>query len=127
MKLGRAVLTCAPMCIASARFALAPARRLLRSDLLARGRGGALTEAVLETARHRLEMRHAASAGCLAALGLLGPLVAPDLRRRVAATRAPLLLVMKRPLVAAGAQAVCLLVALAHRWRAITAAQETPY
>merc|ERR1719401_705939 len=32
---------------------------------------------------------------------------------------------MKGPLVTAGAQAVALLVALAHRWRAITTAQET--
>merc|ERR1719277_1655187 len=90
-------------------------------NLLARRRRGALTELVLEAARHRLQIGHAAGADRLAALGLLGPLVAPDLRRRVAAARAPLLLVVEGSLTATGTQAVRLLVALAHGRRAVAA------
>ena len=45
-------------------------------------------EAVLEAARDRLEVAHAASAGRLSALSLLAPLVRPQLCRRVAALRA---------------------------------------
>merc|ERR1719277_589066 len=93
-------------------------------NLLARRRRGALAEAVLEAAGHRLQIRHAAGADRLAALGLLGPVVAPDLRRRVAAACAPLLLEVERPLTATRAQAVGLLVALAHRRRAVTAARK---
>merc|ERR1719223_1719547 len=82
--------------------------------LLARRRRGALAEAVLGAARQRLQVAHAARARRAATLGLLRPLVGPDLGRRVAAAGALLLLVVVGALAAAGAQPVCLLVPLAH-------------
>ena len=45
-------------------------------------------EAVLESPRDGLEVAHAASAGGLSALGLLAPLVRPELSTGVAALRA---------------------------------------
>ncbi len=87
---------------------------LLDGDLLlARDGRGALAEAVLETAAHVLLVLHAALALGLPPLGLLGPVVDPDLRRWVAALGAGLLLVVVRALAAARAEAVGLLVALA--------------
>ena len=44
-------------------------------------------EAVLEASRHGLEVAHTASASGLSALGLLAPLVRPELRAGVAALR----------------------------------------
>merc|ERR1719265_523239 len=83
-------------------------------SMLAR-RGGALAEAVLEPARHVLEVAHAAGALRAAALRLDAPVVLAHLRLRVAAGRALLLLDVERRLAAADAEAVRLAVVLTLR------------
>merc|ERR1740129_392254 len=93
------------------------------AGLLARGGRRALAEAVLEAAVDVLHVPHAARARGLAALGLLGPVVVPDIPGGVAAGGALLLLEVERPLAATDAEAVGLLVALAHGRRAVTAAR----
>merc|ERR1719473_2632891 len=82
---------------------------------LAGGSLGAFTEAVLETARQVLHVLHAASAGSLSSDGLLTPLVAADLSRRVATARAGFLLNVVRAAAATPAQSVRLVVALSER------------
>merc|ERR1740121_108581 len=89
--------------------------------LLPRRRRRALAESVLEAARHGLEVLHAAGAWGAAALGLLRPLVGPHLRGRVTAGATALLLEVEGSLAATHAEAVGLLVALAHGRRAVAA------
>ena len=77
--------------------------------------GLALTEAVLEAARHILQVAQAASAGGLTADGLLAPVVLADPGGRVAAGRALALLHVKGAPTAAAAQRVSLVPTLTER------------
>merc|ERR1719393_268044 len=95
--------------------------------LLAVGRRRTRPEAILEAPRQRLEVLAAPRASGLAALDLQTPIVLPDLRPRVAAVRARLLLDVEGPLAAADAELVRLLVALTHRWRAVARAREAQH
>ena len=76
---------------------------------------GALPEAVLEPASHGLEVTHAAGSGCAPALGLLTPVVRPDLALGVSAHGALLLLDVVTGRSAATADGVRLVVALSER------------
>merc|ERR1740123_2349757 len=100
---------------------LMPPGDSLGAVLLARWRGGALAETVLGAAMDGLQVLHAASPHAPAALGLVGPVVGAHLGVGVAAAGAALLLEVVGPLAAAEAEAVRLLVALAHRGGAVTA------
>merc|ERR1711972_1308519 len=82
---------------------------------------GALAETILEAPRERLQVRHTARADLTAALGLLGPLVRTDLRCRIAASRAPLLLEVEGALATTDTEAVGLFVTLTHGRSAVAA------
>lgn len=77
--------------------------------------GSALLEAVAELPVDGLEVPHAAGAGGLSPLGLLGPVVLPGLSGGVGTAGASVLLDVERATAAATAHSVRLVVALSER------------